>query len=238
MSWYIRMEEVLRPDGPERWRVRLGREMQRRVDERERPVVIDAGCGTKAHVPLSVERPRGVRIGLDIDPSSAGNPDIDFFVRGSAEQLPFRSGCADLLVSSYVVEHLPRPALALAEFGRVLKPGAHAFVWTSNRLNYAMIASTLTPTAFHNWVRRLGDPTLPRDNMPTPYRANLPGSFRRAIERGGLRLDGGLQYGAGAYLYFCFSKPLFVLAALASRLARATPLRRLQAVLIAHCVKE
>ena len=41
----------------------------------------------------------------------------------AAEQLPFADGCADLLVSSDVLEHLDDDRVALREYRRVLRPG-------------------------------------------------------------------------------------------------------------------
>ena len=237
MSWFIRMEKVIQPDGPIRWSERLRSEIADHMKRLDRPVVVDAGCGVQGHVPVKLGPGRGVRIGIDIDPDGAQNPDIDYFVRASADRLPLRSGCADVLVSSFVLEHLRDPDTALREFGRVLKSDGRAFLWTSNSLNYAMIVAALTPTSFHNWMRRLSHPELEKENMPTPYRVNRPGLLVRALERAGLKLDGELQFGAGAYLYFCFSRVLFVMAAVASRVARKTPLRRMQACMIARCVK-
>jgi SAM-dependent methyltransferase len=42
---------------------------------------------------------------------------------GDAGALPFRSGQADLVLCTEVLEHLPEPNLALAEIKRVLSPG-------------------------------------------------------------------------------------------------------------------
>jgi ubiquinone/menaquinone biosynthesis C-methylase UbiE len=44
------------------------------------------------------------------------------FVRGEAEQLPFRDGSFDLVSCQCSFHHLPKPALVLAEMVRVAKP--------------------------------------------------------------------------------------------------------------------
>jgi ubiquinone/menaquinone biosynthesis C-methylase UbiE len=44
-------------------------------------------------------------------------------VQASALGLPFRAGCFDCVVSSQLLEALPRGTGALAELGRVLAPG-------------------------------------------------------------------------------------------------------------------
>ncbi len=48
-------------------------------------------------------------------------PNVD--VVGSAEKIPFPDGDFDTIVSTQVLEHLPHPWLAVAEFNRVLKTG-------------------------------------------------------------------------------------------------------------------
>ena len=123
------------------------------------------------------------------------------------------------------------------ELYRVLRPGGTAFVWTPNLLNYAILASAATPTAFHNWVRHQAFPEDARDNCPTYYRANTPGALTRSLCTAGLRLEGGLRFGAGSYQYWRFSRPLFAAAVLGSNLIARSPLRRLMNVLLARCVK-
>jgi SAM-dependent methyltransferase len=44
------------------------------------------------------------------------------FVRGDAEDLPFPERSFDALVSNFVIDHLPRPELAIREFARVVVP--------------------------------------------------------------------------------------------------------------------
>lgn len=237
LEWLIRAEQRLKPDGGTLWWVALRGTIAEWLRTGERVVMVDAGCGIKRSLSLERDRQHCFAVGVDPDPEGAGNPDVDCFVRARVEQLPLASGSADVLLSSYVLEHLADPARALREVGRVLKPGGRAALWTSNRLNYSMIAASLTPTRFHNWIRRRAFPYLAKENAPTFYRANTRWALSRCIRDAGLVPEGPILYGAGAYHYWRFSKPLFVLAALASRLATATPLRCLKAVLVARCVK-
>ena len=50
------------------------------------------------------------------------------FETGDAEALPFADGAFDAAVSGYGIIHLPRPAAALAEMARVLRPGGRLAV--------------------------------------------------------------------------------------------------------------
>jgi SAM-dependent methyltransferase len=48
-------------------------------------------------------------------------PLVDIVARG--EQIPFSSGCFDLVICTQVLEYVPEPAAMIAEIHRVLKPG-------------------------------------------------------------------------------------------------------------------
>ena len=237
LRWLMDMERRLKPDGGTLWWVTLRGEIARLVRDLERPVILDAGCGNVSQVAADLGGRPGLRVGVDIDREAARNPDIDRFITASVERLPVRSGSVDLVISSYVIEHLPDPGSAFREIGRVLKPGGTAIVWTSNLLNYAILVAAITPSRFHNWVRRLAFPHQGKDNPPTYYRANTRPALLRALREAGLEPDGGVRFGAGAYHYWRFSKPLFVAAALASRFVSLRPLARFKNVLIVRCTK-
>ncbi len=48
--------------------------------------------------------------------------------RASAEALPIEAGSLDAVFAFHLLRHLPKPADAVAEFGRVVKPGGRAVV--------------------------------------------------------------------------------------------------------------
>jgi SAM-dependent methyltransferase len=56
-------------------------------------------------------------------------PDGDF-VSGDAAELPYPDRSADAVICDFGLHHLPRPQLAVAECGRVLRPGGR-FVSTA-----------------------------------------------------------------------------------------------------------
>lgn len=61
----------------------------------------------------------GRRTALDIDPRGLGPGGVC----GSALELPFRSGCFDVVAAFDVLEHCEPESVALAELARVLAPG-------------------------------------------------------------------------------------------------------------------
>jgi SAM-dependent methyltransferase len=232
-----RVERQIKPDGERMWWEVLREDVAAFLAPLDRPLILDVGCGSASGLGPGIRSRPGLHVGIDLDPDAARNPELDQFVRGSANRIPLRDGCVDLLVSGFVLEHLADPAAALREFARVLRPGGRAVLWTPNLLNYAIFISRLTPTAFHNWVRRLAFPQIGKDNMGTPYRANTSGALAREVLGAGLEIEGTVRYGASAYHYFRFSKPLFTLAALGSRVATGTALQRFKGMLIASCRK-
>lgn len=78
--------------------------------------VLDAGAGRGAYRDLLLKFAENY-VGMDVGRSNATD------VVGNAQKLPFANGSFDTVFCSQVLEHVPEPWLALAEFQRVLKPG-------------------------------------------------------------------------------------------------------------------
>jgi SAM-dependent methyltransferase len=92
--------------------------------------VLDVACGTGV-VAVTAAR-RGAKVsGLDLTPvlierarknASIAGVEIDF-IEGDAEALPYTDASFDLVLSQFGHIFAPRPAVALKEMLRVLKPG-------------------------------------------------------------------------------------------------------------------
>lgn len=116
--------------------------------------ILDAGCGTG----LNLRHLPAGSVGLDINPRNVELlkrrlPD-HVIVEGDVEQLPFPDGSFGTVLCTEVIEHIPDPSRALAEFQRVLRPGgvligsvpARSLVW---RLRF--LSSTCPHSEpFHN----------------------------------------------------------------------------------------
>ncbi len=96
--------------------------------------VLDVGCGRGQCLPPGADGPPApdtnsrFLCGLDIDMESLRDgksraPCVGF-VRGRAEQLPFRAGSFDCVISGVAMPYLDIPR-ALSEARRVLQPGGH-----------------------------------------------------------------------------------------------------------------
>lgn len=114
-----------------RW---IGEVVDRFVPRRAR--VLDLGCQHGLMTAVFAER--GDRVtGADLNPAALGmaralRPALRL-VRADVQALPFASGRADAVALTEVIEHLARPAAALAEVERCLRPGGVFVLTTNNR---------------------------------------------------------------------------------------------------------
>lgn len=82
--------------------------------------VIDAGAGESRFRHL-FNRSRYIAVDLGIGDGAWDYGGLD--LRADLAWLPFRSGAADAVVNTQVLEHVPDPQRVLGEFSRVLRPG-------------------------------------------------------------------------------------------------------------------
>jgi SAM-dependent methyltransferase len=85
--------------------------------------ILDAGCGTGLNLR---HLPKG-SVGIDINPRNVALlrerlPD-HVVLEGDVEHLPFVDGSFGTVLCTEVIEHIPDPSAALAEYRRVLRPG-------------------------------------------------------------------------------------------------------------------
>jgi SAM-dependent methyltransferase len=103
--------------------------------------VLEVGCGP-GHLSTRLARQHGLEMtGLDLDPAMiararantdrAGNRGgrHPSFLVGDVAALAFPDRSFDLVVSTLSMHHWADPAAALAEIGRVLRPGGRALIW-------------------------------------------------------------------------------------------------------------
>jgi SAM-dependent methyltransferase len=105
------------------------------------------------------------------------------FVLGDAERLPFGDGCFDAVVGGFVINHLPRPQLALLEAVRVLAPGGVVAFSAWDRPERMRVIGVVTDAIKAAGVD--GDRAV-QAGGPDPYRFADEGEFSALLEGVGL----------------------------------------------------
>jgi len=192
--------------------------------------LLDLGCGRDS---LAAEQLRAAQlsVGVDLDLLDLQhNRSVAYHALANGEGLPFAAASFDLLISQWVIEHLEYPQRVFLEIARVLRPGGHAVLFTTNARNYIPLATRLVPQKLQGQLleRFLRRPT--HESFPTFYRANTRRKLALLAQRAGLQLETPIYVGNPFYL--AFSPVLFRLALLFERLTDHAPLQSLKLYLI------
>jgi len=145
------------------------------IQERLKPgsIILDAGSGRNSllqHISL----PDNVKVlGLDFDRQALlDNKFVNYKIHGKLEALPLQTSSCDLIVSSWVLEHVKQPYLIWSEIGRVLKQKGYFIFITPNKLNFVVWATRLLPWFIKNRLIAKTDERSKEDIYSTYFRAN------------------------------------------------------------------
>ncbi|MBN2064022.1 MAG: class I SAM-dependent methyltransferase [Sedimentisphaerales bacterium] len=141
---------------------------------------IGAGPGNPTSEYLSQ---KGKVTGLDIDSAVEGNKYCQQTCVYDGVNIPFADCSFDLAVSSYVFEHVEKPAELLAEVRRVLRPGGVLVFRTPNLWHYVSIGAKILPDSLHHkYVSVLqGGRRCQEDIYKTYHRMNTPRMCRKRL---------------------------------------------------------
>lgn len=130
---------------------------------------------------------KGSVTGIDIDEAVKGNKHCIEAVTYDGVHMPFDDGSFDLAVSSYVFEHVEKPAELLAEIRRVLRPGGVLVFRTPNLWHYVSIGARIVPERMQKKViDYLQDgQRKEQDIYPTYHRMNTSLCCRKLLLEAG-----------------------------------------------------
>lgn len=153
--------------------------------------VLDLGCGRGGLIE-QLPPPLPAIIGLDPDFQSLREHRIASLPRitSYSDTLPFAANSFDLVVASWLLEHLEHPEMTLSEIARVLDRGGRFVFITPNGRHPLTAANRLFGRA-----GRLQSSLVDRlygreaaDTFPTHYRANTPTALEALASGNGLRV--------------------------------------------------
>lgn len=90
-------------------------------------MLLDIGCGRKPYKKILTRVEK--YIGIEVPDSYSKNEEIDIYA--NALELPFKDNVFDCILSTQVLEHIPKPDVFLKEAYRVLKSGGILLLTTS-----------------------------------------------------------------------------------------------------------
>lgn len=160
--------------------------------------VLDAGCGRTTRIGWP-GTPR--RIGIDLADRQVRNHEaLDLGMIADVRHQPLASGSIDALICFNVLEHVPAPAAAVAEFGRVTAPGGLVIIGVPDPRSLKGLVTRWTPHALHllfyRWI--VGDPTATgADTAQFPTVLDplvAPGRLQHALRAAGFRIVADLHY--------------------------------------------
>lgn len=152
-------------------------------------VALDLGCGAGGVMEL-LGAQVGMLAGIDrhLPSLRCNRVCIMHRVLSDADALPFRAKSFDLVICSWVLEHITRPDHLLAEVSRVLKPAGHFVFLTPNASNYVTLLNRLTPKLAQASLVRILYGRGSMDTFPVTYRANTLRTLRKLASDAGLRI--------------------------------------------------
>jgi len=167
----------------------------------EDTTILDAGCGFSNMLTSEYNKAKRV-IGVDVSEEFLSkNPILNEKIVANLESIPqVKSNSIDLIISSWVFEHLERPKKVFLEFSRVLRKGGKIVFITPNVWNYVVILNRIIPEKLRLKVVKKMNKKLVTDPMPTFYRANSKRVIEKLTETYGLKLEKLILNGDPTYV--------------------------------------
>jgi ubiquinone/menaquinone biosynthesis C-methylase UbiE len=150
--------------------------------------LLDVGCGRGGVLEQLTDLDIAAH-GVDPDLASLREYRLPSVARAvaSAEALPFPSDYFDMVISAWVLEHLPHPAQTFSEVGRVLRQGGvFIFLAPNKHSPIALLNRTLKP--LQQTLVPLLYGRAEADTFPVVYRANTERALQQLTQQADLHL--------------------------------------------------
>ena len=164
--------------------------------------ILDVGCGHSEDLE-PVYAKTNYTYGIDPDRRSIEKNRIikNKFI-ASANELPFEDNFFDLVVSSWVLEHLENPKKVFDEIYRVLKPGGKVIFLTPNTWSYNVWLIRMIPNRLHGIFTRKLYNRHEVETYPVFYRINSPRKFDKLFSSIGYEKIDVIFNGDPSYISF------------------------------------
>jgi SAM-dependent methyltransferase len=182
--------------------------------------LLDFGAGRGANPRLSFQSEAAKICGVDLADEVFENPYLDEAKLLENGKIPYPENTFDLIISSYVLEHLEDPVSVFQELLRVLKPGGFFVARTPNKYHYVPIIAATTPHRFHEYINKKRG-RKEEDTFPTYYRANSKGQIYRLANESGFEVD-AIELFDGRPEYMRFNVFTYSVGYLYERIANST----------------
>lgn len=163
--------------------------------------ILDAGCG-KGGIIRKYKDKIKLAIGVDLDKKATENPNLNKIVQANLDNLPFGQATFDIILCSWVFEHLSNPEKVFSEFARVIKPGGHVLFITPNKWNYLVILNRLFPKKFQKKIIKRIYNREEKDVFPVQYKVNSKRSIENLFKKHGFVKEELLFIGDPTYIAF------------------------------------
>lgn len=152
--------------------------------------LLDLGCGRGGLIE-QLDHPLAQAVGVDPDWQSLREHRLPLpRAAATSEALPLAAGCIDVAFASWLLEHLERPSLTMAQLARVLRPGG-VFVFITPNKRHPLSGLNRMLGRFARLQGALVARIYGRagaDTFPTYYRANTAEDLRQLAAAHGLEL--------------------------------------------------
>jgi len=174
--------------------------------------ILDLGCGSADALAQVYRKARSV-YGIDTDIHALQrNPAIQHKLAASGARLPFADATFDVIVLTWVLEHLERPELVFREISRALRPGGNVFFLTPNAWNYNVWIIRMVPNRLHEFFARRLYGRRECETYPVHYRMNTVKQIDAVMGTCGLVRKALILNDDPSYM--SFNNPLFACACL------------------------